>query len=221
MGGRDRAKGPEAAEMLGLRGGGCWRALRGCRNLKDRKEDSKSYLEIQSTSPKSNYRLSQIFLTVPICSVYFQWYVFLISRNCNLNFAYLEYILEPQGDQRVLNHSPKSKWPQLSFLTDFIRLTCNPCLSAWPKRCHKFPHFLSAFLISPMHYTVMILSAFISLYLYPKHTNVYKNETQILSRSKWFARSTEIRLRRSWLYVTVPFQFTEDIIIIHIPDFLV
>ena len=44
-------------------------------------------------------RVSQIFLTVPSCSVYFQWYVFLISRNCNLNFAYLEYILEPQGDQ--------------------------------------------------------------------------------------------------------------------------
>ena len=59
---------------------------------------------IQSTSPKStlhksNYRLSRIFLTVPICSVYFQWYVFLISWNCNSNFAYLEYILEPQGDQ--------------------------------------------------------------------------------------------------------------------------
>ena len=59
---------------------------------------------VQSTSPrstlhKSNYRLSRIFLTVPICSVYFQWYVFLISRNCNWNFAYLEYMLEPQGDQ--------------------------------------------------------------------------------------------------------------------------
>ena len=63
----------------------------------------------------------------------------------------------------------------------------NPCLSAWPKRCQRcqqFPHFLSAFLISPMHYTVMILSAFISLYLYPKHTNVYKTVTRI-----WLSRS--------------------------------
>ena len=102
----------------------------------------------------------------------------------------------------MLNHSPKSKWPQLSFLTDFIRLTFNPCLSAWPKRCHKFPNFLSAFLISPKHYTVVILSAFISLYLYPKHTNVYKTVTWISSKSKWFVRPPEIspfRLRRSWL----------------------
>ena len=49
---------------------------------------------IQSISPmstlhKSNYRLPRKCLTVPICSVYFQWYVFLISRNCNLNFGYL------------------------------------------------------------------------------------------------------------------------------------
>ena len=47
----------------------------------------------------------------------------------------------------------------------------------------------------------MILSAFISLYLYPKHTNVYKTVTRISSKSKWFVRSPEIRLRRSWLYV--------------------
>ena len=47
----------------------------------------------------------------------------------------------------------------------------------------------------------MILSAFISLYLYPKHTNVYKTVIQISSKSKWFVRSPEIRLRRSWLYL--------------------
>ena len=77
----------------------------------------------------------------------------------------------------------------------FIRLTFNnPCLSVGPKRCHNFP-----FLISPMHYTVMILSAFISLY--PKHTNVYKTVTRISSKSKWFVGSPEIRLRRSWLYL--------------------
>ena len=131
---------------------------------------------LQSTSPKStlhkwNYRLSRIFLTVPICSVYFQWYVFelfLISRSCNSNFAYLEYILGPQGDQTCV-HLPKSKWPQLSFLTDFIRVTFNPCCQLDQKDVINI---------------VMRLSAFISLYLYPEHTNVYKTVTLILSKSK-------------------------------------
>ena len=42
------------------------------------------------------------------------------------NIAYLEYILEPQGDQTCVKSLPKSKWPQLGFLTDFIRLTLIP-----------------------------------------------------------------------------------------------
>ena len=41
----------------------------------------------------------------------------------------------------------------------------------------------------------------ISLYLYPKHTNVYKTVTQISSKSKWFVRSPEIWLWQSWLYI--------------------
>ena len=70
-------------------------------------QSHKWVLHIQSTLPKltlhkSNYRLSRIFLTVPICSVYFQWYAFLISQNCNLNFAYLKYLLESQGDQTCI-----------------------------------------------------------------------------------------------------------------------
>ena len=42
MGGLERARGPEIAVMLGLRGGGCWRALRGCRNLLE----GKRFLEL-------------------------------------------------------------------------------------------------------------------------------------------------------------------------------
>ena len=80
---------------------------------------------------------------------------------------------------------------------DFIKFTFIPCLSAWPKRCHKFPcllawpitwynkfpQFLSAYSHFPqaMHYAVMILLGVISLDLYPKHTNVYKTVTQLSS----------------------------------------
>ena len=159
---------------------------------------------IQSTSPKStlhksNYRLSRIFLTVPIGSVYFQWYVLLISQICNSNFAYKKrsgiHFRAPRGPNiHVLNHLP-----QLGFLTDFIRLTFNSCLSAWPTRCHKFHNFFSTFPHALYSHDTCTFSLLFPLSQFPKHTNVYKTVTQIWSKSKWYVRSPEIRLRRSWL----------------------
>ena len=108
----------------------------------------------------------------------------------------------------MLNHWPKSKWPQLWFLTDLI----GSIWLDWPlipacqldqKYVINFPIFSLPLSFAPcINYTIMILSAFISLY--PKHTNVYKTVTRILSKSKWFVRSPEIRLRRSWLYIHWP-----------------
>ena len=67
--------------------------------------------------------------------------------------------------------------PQLSFLYDwsfiFLDWPLNPLgFSAWPKRCHKFPHLLSAFLFCPsviIQRSTVILSkpSKISRYLYP------------------------------------------------------
>ena len=119
------------------------------------------------------------------CTCIFNGMFFLISRNCYSKFAYLEYNLEPQRDQTCVKIIRLSR----------NGLNCNSWLIwlDWPlipacqldqKDAINFNIF-SLFSHSTMHYTVMILSALISLY--PKHTNVYKTVTQILSKLKWFA----------------------------------
>ena len=69
---------------------------------------------------KSNYRLSRIFLTVPICSVYFQWYVFLISQNCNSKFASLGiHFRAPRGLNIIRLSRNGLNWDSWLILLDW------------------------------------------------------------------------------------------------------
>ena len=66
-------------------------------------------------------------------------------------------------------------------------------------RCHKFHHFLSAFLFSPcIIQSWYFQPSFPFIPISQKHKCVQNCNSN--SKSKWFVRSPEIRLRRSWLY---------------------
>ena len=79
------------------------------------------------------------------------------------------------------------------FLLDWPLI---PACQLDQKKVINFPIFSLPFSFSPC----IIQKDTFSLHLYPKHTNVYKTVTRISSKSKWFVRSPEIRLRQGWLY---------------------